>query len=64
MITNLLHQDQADLQHYIEENHLALYASNPSENTDERQYIVRNNNTQQVKTRTYLVKVNFGLNEA
>lgn len=37
MITNLLHQDQADLQQYIEEKNLALYASNPSENTDERQ---------------------------
>lgn len=40
MITNLLHRDQVDLQRYIEVNHLALYASIPSENTGATQYIV------------------------
>lgn len=64
MITNLLHQDQADLQQYIEEKHLALYASNPSENTDERQHIVNTNYTQQVQTGTYLDQVKLGLLEA
>lgn len=34
MITDLLRRDPVDLQHYIEENHLALSANIPSENTD------------------------------
>lgn len=37
IITNLLHQDPADLQQCTEENHLSLYANNPSENTDKKQ---------------------------
>lgn len=33
-ITNLLHQDQVDLQQYKGESHLSLCASDLSENTD------------------------------
>lgn len=41
MITNLQHQDQVDLQQYIEENCLTLYANSQSENTESRKYIVK-----------------------
>lgn len=38
IITNLLHQDQADLQQYIQGNFQSLCASSPSENTEQRQH--------------------------
>lgn len=45
MTTNLLHRDPVDLQHYIEENHLALYASILSEKTQMEEHKVNTNYT-------------------
>lgn len=60
VITNLLHQDQVDLQRYTEVNHLALYASIPSENTGVTQHIVKTNYLQSVtKTNPNKVRVCF-----
>lgn len=58
-ITNLLHQDPADLQQCTEENHLSLYANNPSENTDKKkkQHTVKTKHT--ALTGTHRVQVNL-----